>query len=259
MKKRLYFFVAAVLVLLISSTLLVRFAPLGRTAEKTFMHQTGPVQVSAAEKLSLKQETDIRVTEITAVTDETARCTRVEALLLEYGRTGNALLLPELMNNGLYLLAQPQASAVNTDHAAKNGVDISVLSPCVFYDGYTKEWIVLCGGWWNSDRWESCFAGDLGERNCFGVTCVGKHEAYSSHVSYAAAGLWSDDETIYKLTPNRSGGDGAGSFEFELQDYITITGLFDRHYIGERWAGFCRFAPGYENYDTELTAYYTCD
>lgn len=259
MKKHLYFSVASLLVLLLFGLLLVRFVPLGRAAENPFTHETGPIQVSAAEKLALKQEIDIRMEGNAAEEEETVRWARIEELLLEYGRTGNALLLPELMNNGLYLLAQPQVSAVSTEHAAKNGVDLSVLSPCVFYDGYMKEWIVLCGGWWNSDRWESCFAGNLGDRNRFGIICEGTHKEYNSHVSSTASGLWSEDGTIYKRTSNRSGGDGAGSFEFELQDYITITGLFDRHYVGERWAGFCRFAPGYENYDTELTAYYTCD
>jgi len=261
MKKRFWLIFVVLAVLSVVGVLLLRFASLGAPAGTQFSMDTAPESVSAADKLAFKAEIDNRMAGQTSA-NEDARLTKVEALLLEYGCTGNVHLLPELMKEGIYLLKQPGQHHVDTEYALRNGVDITVLSPVVFYDGYTQEWIVLCGGWWNSDRWKSPFAGEMGGRNRFGITCVGDPETYGSHVPYAAAGLWTADGVTGDLrayTNYRSGGDSAGSFDFELQDHVVITGLYDRHYVGERWAGFCRFAPGYETFEATLSAYYICD
>lgn len=261
MKKRYCLFFAFLAVLAVSGVLLLRFATFGVPAGMRFDMNTEAESVSAADKLALKTQIDKRMAG-QASSNESNRLTKVENLLLEYGCTGNMHLLPSLMEEGIFLLKQPGQHHVDTKYAARKGVDITVLSPMVFYDGYTQEWIILCGGWWNSDRWKSLFAGNVGSRNRFGITCVADPETYKSHVPYAAAGLWAADDTDYDFcsyTNYRAGGDGKGSFDFELQDHVVITGIYERHYVGEKWAGFCRFAPGYENYETVMSSYYICD
>lgn len=261
MKKRFWLFFAFWAALVVAGALLLRFAPLGTPAGHEISITAGDALVTAADKLALKTEIDSRMAGQTSA-NESVRLTKVENLLLEYGCTGNMHLLPELMGEGVYLLEKPVAHHIGGVESAKRGeANVTVFSPAVFYDGYTQEWIVLCGGKWNGDR-DLRFAGDVGGSNRFGVTCVGDPETYDSHVPYATAGLWAADGSDYDLrsyTNYRSGGDGEGSFDFELQDYVIITDIYDRHYVGEQWAGFCRFAPGYENYEAELSAYYTCD
>lgn len=248
-------------VLAVICVLLLRFAPLGTPAGHEISIAAGDALVMAADKLALKTEIDNRMAgQISANEDE--RLTKVEDLLMEYGCTGNVHLLPDLMEEGVYLLEKPVAHHIGSVESAKRGwANVTVFSPAVFYDGYTQEWIILCGGEWNDAR-DLRFAGDVGGRNRFGVTCVGDAETYDSHVLYAAAGLWTaddGDDDLCSYTNYRAGGDGTGSFDFELQDHMIITGIYDRHYVGEQWAGFCRFAPGYENYEAVMSAYYIFD
>ena len=261
MKKRFWPLFAFLAVLTVTGVLLLRFAPLGTPAGHEISITAGDALITAADKLALKTEIDSRMVGQTSV-NEDDRLTKVEELLLEYGCTGNMHLLPDLMGEGVYLLEKPVAHHIGgVESAKRGGPNVTVFSPAVFYDGYTQEWIVLCGGKWNDTR-DLRFAGAVGGRNRFGVTCVGDLETYDSHVPYAAAGLWTADDEDYGLrsyTNYRSGGDGAGSFYFLLQDYMVITGIYDRHYVGEQWAGFCRFSPGYENYEAVLSAYYICD
>ena len=261
MKKRFWPFFVFLTVLAVVGVLLLRFAPLGTPAGHEISITAGETLVTAADKLALKTEIDGRMAGKTSA-DEGVRLTKVEQLLLEYGCTGNMHLLPNLMGEGVYLLEKPMAHHVGGVESAKRGeANVTVFSPSVFYDGYTQEWIVLCGGRWNGDR-DVRFAGDVGGRNRFGVTCAGDPETYNSHVPYAVAGLWAADGTdddLRSYTNYRAGGNGAGSFDFELQDYVVITGIYDRHYVGEQWAGFCRFAPGYETYEAELSAFYIFD
>lgn len=261
MKKRFWPFVAFFAIFVVVGVLLLRFASLGTPAGHEISITAGDALVAAVDKQALKTEIDSRMAGQTSA-NEDVRLEKVEDLLLEYGCTGNMHLLPDLMGEGVYLLEKPVAHHVGGLESAKRGeANVTVFSPAVFYDGYTQEWIVLCGGRWNGDR-DLRFAGDVGGRNRFGVTCVGEPETYDSHVPYAAAGLWAADgadDDLRSYTNYRAGGDGACSFDFELQDHVVITGIYDRHYVGEQWAGFCRFAPGYENYEAELSAYYICD
>lgn len=261
MKKHVWPFFVFLAVLAVVVVLLLRFAPLGTPAGHEISITAGDALVTAADKLALKTEIDGRMAGQTSA-DEDVRLTKVEKLLLEYGCTGNMHLLPDLMGEGVYLLEKPVAHHIGGVESAKRGeANVTVFSPAVFYDGYTQEWIVLCGGRWNGDR-DLRFAGDVGGRNRFGVTCAGDPETYDSHVPYAAAGLWAAEignDDLRSYTNYRAGGDGAGSFDFELQDHVVITGIYDRHYVGEQWAGFCRFAPGYETYEAVLSAYYICD
>ena len=134
--------------------------------------------------------------------------------------------------------------------------DVEVLRPLILYNANDGSWMVACGGYYLGSDWEnSLLAGEVGNREQFGISYSNINGTYDTYVLDARANLRDEVNEEFTETNHRSNGDGSQGFTFELQDYTYMAGL-EKEYVGYRWYGSCIYAAGFENYDAEIIAFY---
>lgn len=134
-----------------------------------------------------------------------------------------------------------------------------VLYPKLFYNANDNTWIVACGGYCEPKELAvQLVPQDYGEPERFGVHFTKTAGTYDAYVLSVTANITDQDEKEMAETTNRSDGDGAQGFMFELQDYTYKDGILDSEikYVGYRWYGACTYSDGFENYGGNVTAIY---
>lgn len=200
---------------------------------------------------------------------------QVNYLLAKSAAFNDSSVEPLLEKYGVYKLNLPEnIEKESIGVFATDNSNITMSKPSIYYDATTKEWVVVGGGYWHTDKWIEYipsvwgFGGagstkSVGGTDGFGVAYTSTGGKYTSLVKSSYAYM-SDGSGNEISTTVRADGDGKQGFGFKLQDKLRkIDDLFgyfadtrDFTYIGKHFAGLSRYDSNFTNYSGVATSYY---
>lgn len=208
------------------------------------------VYLSAADKRSFAAEMDRRYAEQSLERNTEAPVREVvDALLLQIPNASpveKEAINAELASCGVYEFEAPVIGRQTETE------DVTLAAPGVYYEAWSANWSITCGGHWNNNNYGDVI-GNVGGPDGFGVGFTSTSDTYRSSVVNASACLTDQSGRYDETTKNRSDGDGNHGFGFRLQDKWK---LGTAYYIGDRWAGVCTYDKNFSSYDGVATAYY---
>lgn len=153
-------------------------------------------------------------------------------------------------------LAQYGIYVFTTQADAQPHGDVTLSAPMLYYLASENQWLMACGGYWNHDNLkQQILPGEVGEKDTFGIRFTDTG-TYESSVVRAYGRISDAAQANSKSTSNRSDGDGAKGFSFQLQDEMIIGTKLKTQYVGYRWFGACTYDAGFSSFDAAATAYY---
>lgn len=175
--------------------------------------------------------------DITQETNHISACDK--ALLLDYKAQ---LLFPRKE------FEAPVIESAST--CATDSGDVALDTPTIYYESWSKNWSVTCGGHWKNNEYGDS-VGNVGGADGFGVGYTNSSNKYSSKVMSASAYMTDVNSNYRASTSNRSDGDGSKGFGFRIQDHWK-----SGYYVGHKWSGLCTYDRWFGNYNGVATAYY---
>lgn len=212
------------------------------------------VYLSATAKIEFAKEMD----ELYASQSSTRSVTTptreiVDALLLQAANATpeeKAAINAELESYGVYEFDAPIIERPTT--CTTDSGDVKLSAPTIYYESWSKNWSVTCGGNWKNSEYGDII-GNVGGADGFGVGYTNSSNKYSSKVVSASAYMCDANNQNYESTSNRSDGDGSKGFGFRIQDHWVFN---TTNYVGHKWSGVCTYDRWFGNYNGVATAYY---
>lgn len=222
-------------------------------ADETTVHNPS-VYLSATEKVQFAEEMD-RLYAMQTLSKNTITPTRetVDRLLLQIPNATpeeRVAINEELASYGVYEFNAPIIERPNT--RATDSGDVVLDAPTIYYEAWSNNWSVTCGGHWKNKEYGDT-VGNVGGADGFGVGYTNCSNSYSSKVVSASAYMTDNSNSNSESTSNRSDGDGSKGFGFRIQDHWV---LGTTNYIGDKWSGVCTYDSWFGNYNGVATAYY---
>lgn len=195
------------------------------------------VYLSATDKLTFAKEMDeLYAKQSLLRSSPTPTREIVDALLLQVPNATpeeKAAINAELETYGVYEFEAPVIESVST--CATDSGDVALDTPTIYYESWSKNWSVTCGGHWKNNEYGDS-AGNVGGADGFGVGYTNSSNKYSSKVMSASAYMTDVNSNYRASTSNRSDGDGSKGFGFRIQDHWK-----SGYYVGHKWSGLCTY------------------
>lgn len=210
------------------------------------------VYLSATDKLTFAKEMDeLYAKQSLLRSSPTPTREIVDALLLQVPNATpeeKAAINAELETYGVYEFEAPVIESAST--CATDSGDVALDTPTIYYESWSKNWSVTCGGHWKNNEYGDS-VGNVGGADGFGVGYTNSSNKYSSKVMSASAYMTDVNSNYRASTSNRSDGDGSKGFGFRIQDHWK-----SGYYVGHKWSGLCTYDRWFGNYNGVATAYY---
>lgn len=211
--------------------------------------QNNGIYLDAKSKQSFAEEMD-RVYEVALEKNEIFEVSNdiVEQLMVRAAFADGdekIALLEQLEAYGIYQYNENINAELYSDSS-----DVTINAPNIFYSASANTWTVSCQGSWKNSNWNTGETGNVGGYDAFGVAYT-RASGYNTSVVGSSAYIADQNGNSMKKTSNRSDGNGALGFGFQLQDYVSGT-----RYIGYRWYGSCTYGSNFANFSGTATAYY---
>ena len=125
-----------------------------------------------------------------------------------------AAINAELETYGVYEFEAPVIESAST--CATDSGDVALDTPTIYYESWSKNWSVTCGGHWKNNEYGDS-VGNVGGADGFGVGYTNSSNKYSSKVMSASAYMTDVNSNYRASTSNRSDGDGSKGFGLEYK------------------------------------------